>query len=310
MKINLKSLAVLVIAVLPLIAAIEKGEPPGPHEDFGGKAEIQIKDIPYVPSKPNNEKLMLDVYSNPHEGLWPVVVMIHGGSWMRGDKSMSPKVYVCKVLAANGYVAFNINYRLLPKTPIKKQVEDAMAAVIWVKEHAEEYGGDPDRIAVAGGSAGGHIASLVAWASDDPFFEPTGYEGTLDSDVLAAALYYPVIDFDETLVDNGGKALRPLARMVFTGKVDGPYKKLMEHLSPKNHIDEECVPTLFLTGDADSLKLYPQSVEYVEKLNELGVHAELYTAPGKDHGFPWNYWEPESVESAERIVEFFDTYLK
>jgi acetyl esterase/lipase len=238
-----------------------------------------------------------------------VAVMIHGGGWIEGDKTMDNKVYICKVLANNGYVVFTINYRLLPEARVKKQVEDAMAAVIWVKEHAEEYGGDPERIGVMGGSAGGHIGALVAWASDDPWFEPTGYEGALDSDVKVAALYYPVIDFHRTMKDVG-KWAAPLGGLLFTGKAGKPYKKALQHLSPHNHVDADCPPTLFLTGDADEINLYPQSVEYTKKLKDLGIDSKLYTAPGKKHGFTWNYWEKESVESVEEIVEFFDKYLK
>lgn len=289
------------------MGALVKGDPPGPHEDFGGRALIVHKDIPYVASMPDNEKLMLDVYSNPHEGLWPVAVMIHGGSWHAGDKSSSNKVYVCKVLAAKGYVVFNINYRLVPEVRIKKEAEDAMAAVIWVKQNAERFGGDPERVGVIGGSAGGLLAALVGWASDDPWFVPTGVtDASADSDVKVCALYYPVIDFERTLADvaGGGSMLAgPLL-------VGSSYQRKIKHISPKYHVDATVPPTIFLTGDADSLKLYPQSVEYSRLLKSLGVDSKLYTAPGKDHGFTWNYWEPESIQSAEEIAEFFDKYLK
>jgi len=110
---------------------------------------------------------------------------------VNGTKENHNKVYVSKVMAANNYVVFSINYRLLPEARLKKQAEDCMAAVIWVKEHAREYGGDPDRIGVIGGSAGGHLGALVAWASDDPWFTPTGYEGPLDSDVKSRGALLP-----------------------------------------------------------------------------------------------------------------------
>ena len=102
----------------------------GPHEDYGARAEIVVKNIPYATGVPGAEKLKLDVYSNSHQGLWPVAVMIHGGGWVQGSKEMDNKVYLCQVLAKNGYVVFNINYRLAPKFPIKDQIEDSLAAVI------------------------------------------------------------------------------------------------------------------------------------------------------------------------------------
>ena len=160
-----------------------------------------------------------------------------------------------------------------------------------------------------GGAAGGHLALLVAWASDDPYFHPTGYTGPLNSSVKAAAVYYPVVDVDETLRVNGGKALGPLAHLLFYRRVGQPYHEMDQHLSPI-HLDKNCVPTLFLTGDADELGLYPQSVAAVDKLKSLGVDAELFTAHGKKHGFTWNWDEPESIDSTVALVKFFDKYLK
>ncbi len=308
---NFGRAVLLVMSVLIFVSCgVKKGDPPAPHEAYGGRAEIVEYDLPYVPSMSDNEALKLDVYSNPHEGSQPVAVMIHGGGWREGDKSMDNKVWICKVLANRGYVVFTLNYRLVPGVNMKQQVEDVMAGVIWVKEHAARYGGDPDRVGVIGGSAGGHLAALVAWASDDPYFNPTGaLQSDYDSDVKVAGLYYPVIDLDRTFKDVGD-GLSPLAGLYFTGKTGDDYREALIHLSPRNHVDANAVPAIFLTGDADELDLYPQSVKYSERLREMGVDSELYTAHGKKHGFTWNYWEPESVGSVDALVRFFDKHLK
>ncbi len=297
-------------ATLFFSCASLRKKPPGPHENYGAKAEIVIKDIAYAAGVPGADRLKLDIYSNPHEGLLPAVVAIHGGAWTKGDKEMDNKVYVCQVLAKNGYVVFNINYRLAPKYPIKLQVEDAMGAVIWVKEHAKEYGADPARMGVVGGSAGGHLAAMVGWASDDPYFQPTGHpEKGVDSKVKVAALYYPVIDIDRTMKENGD-GLAWLGDALLAGSVGKKYQEEIKHISPINFIKADDPPTIFLTGDADELKLYPQSVESVKKLKELGVDSELFTASGKKHGFTWEYWDQASVDSVVAIVKFFDRYLK
>jgi acetyl esterase/lipase len=305
---GLLTLAALILAAG--CAAKAPAPPPGSFEDYGAHAELIIRDLPYVEGMENNRDLMLDVYSNPHQGLWPVVVMIHGGAWFKGSKEMENYTFLCMALASRGYVVFNLNHRLVPSVRIKSQAEDAMAAVIWVKEHAAEYGGDPERIGVAGGSSGGHLAALVAWASDDPYFIPTGeYRGPLDSDVAVAALFYPVLDLDRTLVENGS-IFAPAARLVLVGKVGAKYREALLHISPKSHLDPSAAPAIFLTGDADSLKLYPQSVEFQKSLEDLGVDSSLYTAPGKGHGFTSQYWEPETAESLRLMIEFFDRYLK
>jgi arylsulfatase A len=304
---RLIALPFLVLLLAAKVVKVPK-DAPGPMEDYGARAEIWIKDVPYLPGRESKDDFLLDVYSNPHQGLWPVAIVIHGGSWINGTKENHNKVYVSKVMAANGYVVFNINYRLLPEARLKKQAEDCMAAVIWVKEHAREYGGDPDRIGVIGGSSGGHLAALVAWASDDPWFEPTGDRGPLDSDVKAAALYYPVIDLARTFRENGSWLGASLLPAIVVGRFE-TYDQALGHLSPVFHLDGQAVPTIFLCGDRDNLKLYPQAVEFSQKLRDLGVDSELYTAPGKDHAFTGQYWEPESLESVMRIVRFFDQHL-
>lgn len=281
----------------------------GPMEQYGATGKLIAQDVSYMPSRPQDLDFFLDVYASPHEGLQPVIVVIHGGSWINGTKENYNKVFNSKYLAGNGYVVFSINYRTLPEVRLKKQAEDCMAAVIWVKQHAKEYGGDPKRVGLLGGSAGGHLGALVAWASDDPWFKPTGYDGPLDSDVLAACLYYPVIDLDRTFRDNasflGPAVLAPIAIRRFE-----TYHQSLKHLSPVYHIDGKAPPTLFLTGDRDELKLYPHSVEFSRKLREAGVNSEVYAAPGKDHAFTAQYWEPEAIESARRTVEWFDRYLR
>jgi len=307
---NLMVMPVLAMLAAGPALADKKPVPPGPHEAYGARAEIVIRDVPYVPGREHNPKLRLDIYSNPHEGLWPAVVMIHGGAWFKGTKSYDNKVFICQALAARGYVVFTIDYRLAPGTKLKGQAEDAMSAVIWVKEHAKEYGGDPARIGVTGGSAGGHLGALVAWASDDPYFVPTGRgESAVDSEVLAAALYYPVLDLDQTLRENTHH-LTGLAHLLLVGSVGKRYREAIKHLSPSNELDASDPPTLFLTGDADELRLYPQSVEYAEKLKALGRDGRLFTAPGKKHGFTWQYWEPETLASVQAMVDLFDQYLK
>ena len=305
--------AVLLVTALSVAASgcfTMRANAPGPHEAFGAKADIILKDIPYVTGVPDDEDLQLDVYSNPHQGLWPAVVVIHGGSWVRGSKNRGHKVFLSKWLANHGFVAFSINYRLAPFHTIKTQVEDVMAAVIWVKKHAAEFGVDPERVAVAGGSAGGHLAALVAWASRDPYFHPTGVtDTTINADVKAAALFYPVIDFDRTIADNG-RWFATLARKFFTGETGQAYDDELKHISPINHMTAHSVPTIVLTGDEDQLQLYPQSVECAETLTRLGVDTQLFTAKQRKHTFIRQYWDPVSLESVDATTRFLERHLR
>lgn len=103
----------------------------------------------------------LDVYSpvSP-QGNPPAVIYIHGGGWCISDKKHLR--YFCQNIAAGGYVVFNINYRLAPDYAHPAQIEDVLAAMRWVRSHAREFGADPERIFLAGDSAGAHLASLAA----------------------------------------------------------------------------------------------------------------------------------------------------
>ena len=106
----------------------------------------------------------LDVYRSrlaPPEQRRPVMVYIHGGAWMIGDKREQGKPMMYE-LVARGWVCVAINYRLSPKATWPDHIVDVKRAVAWVKEHIAEYGGDPRFVAVSGGSAGGHLCALLA----------------------------------------------------------------------------------------------------------------------------------------------------
>lgn len=310
-KSKLSILLFLLIGVCFVSCALFYPRPPKgapSHEDVGAKAQTIIRDVPYVEGQEDNPQLWLDIYSNSAEGKAPVVVLVHGGAWIMGDKTMDNKVFLSKMLASHGFVVFNVNYRLAPKVKIAQQVEDVMAAVIWVKKHASEYGGDAHRIALVGASAGGLLSAIVGWGYDDPFFKPTGYPNSdVDTSVRVIALYYPVFDLDKTL--NEKMKLVPFEKRYLTGAGGKKYKELLTHISPVNHIKSGLPPTIILCGDKDNFNLYPQAVEYTNKLRELGVTVELFVAKGKKHGFTWQYWEEESIASVKAVVAFFNKHL-
>jgi acetyl esterase/lipase len=105
----------------------------------------------------------LDIYIHPsNNDTMPKqsIIIIHGGGWIAGDKR--ERALFCAALAKEGYVVFNINYRLAPQFPFPNAVHDSQQAIQWIVAHAHEYGGAPNRLTIIGDSAGAHIASLAA----------------------------------------------------------------------------------------------------------------------------------------------------
>ena len=122
----------------------------------------------------------------------PALVQIHGGGWVIGDKR-EQGIPLLTHMAAQGWVGFNVNYRLSPAATFPDHLVDCKRAIAWIREHADDYGIDPDFICVTGGSAGGHLTALVGTTVGDPRFQP-GFEDA-DTSVAAAVPFYGIYDF-------------------------------------------------------------------------------------------------------------------
>ena len=121
----------------------------------------------------------------------PAVLQIHGGGWVIGDKR-EQGIPLLKYLARRGWVGFNANYRLSPGATYPDHLVDLKAALVWIREHADTYGIDPDFVVVTGGSAGGHLTALMALTANDPQYQPGFEDG--DTSVQAAVPFYGVYD--------------------------------------------------------------------------------------------------------------------
>jgi acetyl esterase/lipase len=140
--------------------------------------------------------LRLDLYtpSEAPSGL-PTLLYLHGGGWAVGDKSDAVAERLMPIVA-NGFAVASMNYRLIPSVRFPAPVHDVKAAVRWLRANAAEYGLDPDRIAIGGVSAGGHLASLTALTAGDAQLErDLGDHLGVSSAVSAVVAYYPSSDF-------------------------------------------------------------------------------------------------------------------
>lgn len=203
----------------------------------------------------------------------PGIVFLHGGGWQSGHPYML--VHHARELAANGYVTATISYRFSAEARWPAALEDAKCAVRWMRAHASEIGLDPDRIAVAGGSAGGHLAAMVALTPGH--FEGTGGWETFSSDVQAAVLYNPALDLrSEGLV-------RLDAVQAFLGDTS---EVLLSEASPITYVTPACPPVLTRVGDEDVFTTAQMCESFHRELDAQGVPNRLESVPGKGHGIP------------------------
>lgn len=208
--------------------------------------------------------LKLDLYSPT--GLTapvPGLILIHGGGWRSGHRQ-DYKFYTTR-FAAHGYVAATVTYRLKEAGYFPNCVEDVKCAVRWMRENAERIHVDPDRIAVMGGSAGGHLAMMAGFSSDVPEFEGSGGHAGVSSAVQAVIDIYGPTDFTSGPNRN---------HRLVTGFLQGTYEELpdkFQKASPITYVDPSDPPTLIIHGTIDSLVPVRQSDLLAKKFQELGM---------------------------------------
>jgi acetyl esterase/lipase len=249
-------------------------------------------------------RLKLDVYQPAESvGRRPAVLQIHGGAWIVGDKR-EQGVPLCTHLAANGWVAFNVNYRLSPGATFPDHLIDLKCALSWVRNHAEEYGVDPSFIAVTGGSAGGHLAALMALTQNDPRYQP-GFEDE-DTSVQAAVPFYGVYDFTNRF----GQFPKVFVRRLLTAHVikaclDEEPEKFRE-ASPIDRVHPEAPPFLVIHGDRDTLAPLQDARAFAEALAAVSKNPVFFAViTGAQHAFDI-FVSPRSAPIVEGVERFLD----
>ena len=231
----------------------------------------------------------------------PAVLCIHGGGFRAGSR----KGYLaqCVRLAQQGYVAATADYRLAPAAPFPAAVEDAKAAVRYLRANAARLGIDPDRIGVMGGSAGGHLVLFLGVTGGVAQFEGDGPNRDQSSRVQCVVSMYGPSD----LTKSYGRSVDAAEVLpLFLGGDLNHARQRHILASPLNWVTPEAPPTLAIQGTKDRYVNYEQSVWIIDRLLSVGVPAELETIEGADHGF-----KGADAERAERrMIGFFDRYLK
>ena len=205
-------------------------------------------------------KHKLDVYSPKGKTNAPVLFFIHGGAWKTGDRSQYPPLG--NRFASEGFVTVVPSYRLAPKYPHPAQIEDVAAAFAWTMRHVAEYGGDTNRIYVAGHSAGGHLAALLSL--DDRYLAAYQLSPANIRGVLALSGVYDLTEGDNFNSTFGGAETRKDA-------------------SPLTHVKGKSPPFLVTYCQWDYFSLPAQAKDFSAALRKAGASAELVYIPGQNH---------------------------
>jgi acetyl esterase/lipase len=262
---------------------------------------------------------LIDVYHNKTPGTGaPIFIYLHGGAWidhvpyslMGPDPSMTYKDHqghpLMLHLASRGWVCFAPNYRLSPEFAFPAHLVDVKKAIAWVREHAAEFGGDPNFIAIAGGSAGGHLSALAALTANDPEYQP-GFESA-DTSVDACIPFYAVLDFtnDAKIRAVKGRTFFLLERLVMKEKLATAREKY-EKASPLWRVRPDAPPFFVMHGKHDSLVPVREARHFVMRLRAISQSAVVYAElPGAQHAFDVfpSIRSAHVVRAAERFLDY------
>jgi acetyl esterase/lipase len=299
------------IACLSLIPAVYGG-------DF--KKEMNIAYLGSDREEKMDAYLPSEKFSRPV----PAVIWIHGGGWSGGDKAQKRELNVCQTLAENGYATFSINYQLGKKpgktqtstdamdtpavagagesgeeqasSPWPQNFYDCKSALRYIRSEAKRFGIDPQRIAVSGGSAGGHLALLVGVTGNVPEMNTGGLYTEQSNAVSCIIDFYGVFE-----ITTKGRERK------FAGATPEETAVNVRKASPREYLTKEIPPVLVVHGDKDGVVPVTYSRNLAKRLEELGATYQYVEIPGAPHSFDL---QPKERDLRPVVLEFLERYLK
>ncbi|MBS4172908.1 alpha/beta hydrolase [Bacillus sp. FJAT-49736] len=256
----------------------------------------ELVDIVY--GKTKERELKLDMIKPISDQRFPVIIYVHGGGWMAGDKRNVGGKWNAS-FAQYGFVCVNINFRLSGEAIFPAPLLDVKAAIRWVKEHADQYNMDENKIGIWGHSSGGHLSTLAALSADHAEFL-MGDEKVSDKVNAVASLAGPV-----DLLSMGTWHDNPNSlESKFLGGSVQEQKDLAQKANPINYIRENVPPFLIVHGDNDKICPVQQS---------RMLHNELHNSSyleikGADHDFIAGTLNMDEI--LKLVLSFFNKTLK
>ncbi len=252
-------------------------------------SEIRVlPDVEYASI--DDHRLLLDLYLPDRVEGAPLLVWVHGGAWRAGSKSRMP----LEALAEEGWAIASVDYRLTPVARFPAQVHDIKAAVRFLRAKAADYGFDAQKIAIAGNSAGGHLAAMVGTTNGHKDLEGSVGDHLKESSNVQATVSFYVASNLTTILNQStphGLGVRIPALQLLLGGQPEDKTEIARLASPIFHVDPSDPPLLLIHGDQDPQMPISQSHELDGRYKELGLSVQFEVVHGAVHGGPEFYDE-------------------
>lgn len=292
-----------------------------------------VKKTTHVYKTVDDCEIKADVYNIDNPGRHPAIIFIHGGALIGGNRSWHP--VIIEMLVNAGYVVVSIDYRLAPETKLQGIIEDIRDAIIWVRQKGPGlFNIDPNRIGVAGNSAGGYLTLMTGFVIDPPpkvLVSLYGYGDITGSWYTQPSAFYcqePMVSESVARSSVGTKVISevtaPNDRRFFyfycrqnglwpkemTGFDPNLVPKAFDPFCPIRHVTKKYPPTMLLHGDEDTDVPYEESAAMATKLKETGINCQLVTLSGKGHSFDDAGLDDPSVKDAlDEMLIFLKSHL-
>ena len=213
----------------------------------------------------------------------PVLIFVPGGAWVHGSRILQGYALMAH-LAEMGWVCLSIDYRVAPNNRWPQHITDVKTAIAWARANVDKFGGDRDFVAIAGTSAGGHLAALAGLTPNDPELQADLPEGSDTSVDVVIGIYGRYCWEDRSTVERA-RFVDFLERVVVKRKIDR-HPEVFRKASPLAQVREDAPPFLVVHGSGDTVIPVKQARDFVEKLKRVSRSVVSYVElPGAGHGF-------------------------
>jgi acetyl esterase/lipase len=262
-----------------------------------------VKQASTVRYGPHGRANLADVWRRddlPRDGRAPVVLQVPGGAWAIGMHR--PQGYpLMSHLAEQGWICVSMAYRVSPRHTWPDHIVDVKRALAWVKAHIAEYGGDPDFVAITGGSAGGHLAALAALTPNDPQYQP-GFADA-DTSVVAAVPLYGRYDWFTAKGPGRPEFIAFLQKFVVKKRF-GENRQIYLDASPITRVRPDAPPFFVLHGTDDSIIPVGEGRAFAEAMREVSTAPVAYAEmPHAQHAFDF-YGSPRAHYTGAAVERF------